>query len=165
LGLSGLSVCGDAPSDMLDLQKYKTECEDDGGTWINACPDGEKTTCIYEEDEYDKNVLYKIYLDDFTCGDFFMKNADGSDDIVPKGGACGPFAPYENVPLSMCLEALDQPTNLVKLSCAMLEAPFASECPSNADLVCYDPEEEANYHLYGEATSSLTCEMLGMEEL
>jgi hypothetical protein len=149
---------------MSDLQKYKTECEEvDDGTWINACPGGEKATCIYEEDDYDKEVLYKIYADGFTCGDLGMKNTDGSVDIVQKGGACGPFVPGENIPVSMCVELPELPTGTIKLSCAWLEVPFVSECPANANLICYNPEEDGISYLYGEAVSSYTCEDFGWE--
>jgi hypothetical protein len=150
---------------MLDLQKYKTECEEEGGAWANDCPGGEKVACIFEEDEYDKDVLYKIYADDFACGDLLMKNADGSEDTAPKGGACGQYFPYgEIIPLSVCLEFPEMPTKLIKLSCAMEEIPFANKCPSNANLVCYDSEDESIVYYYGEAISSVTCEYLGFEE-
>ncbi|GBU25814.1 hypothetical protein R83H12_02472 [Fibrobacteria bacterium R8-3-H12] len=163
-GVSGLFVCGEAPSDMADLQTFKSDCKDEGGTWINACPSGEKTTCIYEEDEYDKNVLYKIYADSLACGDLLMKNTDGNEDIVQKGGACGPFTP-KTATFSMCAEFPELPTSIVKLSCADLETTFASECPSDANLVCYDPDEEMIYYFYDEAMSSLTCGSIGLESL
>lgn len=149
---------------MPDLQKYKNECEEEERALVNDCPSGEKITCIAEEDKYE-NVLYKIYADGFACGDFMMKNADGSEGIVSKGGACGPFVLGENVPISMCVEFPEFPTGIIKLSCAYLEAPFANECPGNADLSCYDPEEEAITNLYGEAVSSFTCEDFGWEDL
>jgi hypothetical protein len=150
---------------MADLQKFKTDCEYEGGTWINTCPNGEKVTCIYEEDEYDKDVLYKIYVEDYTCGDLMMKNTNGSEDIVQKGGACGPFEPEEDVPLLMCTEFPELPTKMINLSCVMEGFPFVIECPSNANLSCYLPKEKAIFHIYGEMASSFTCESLGMENL
>jgi hypothetical protein len=153
------------PSDAPNWLAQKIECDEDGGTWIDACPSGEKATCIDEEDENAKDVLYKLYADGFACGDFSLKNADGSTDIIPKGGACGPFMPAENVQFSMCAEFPELPTSIIKLSCTELEAPFANECPGNADLICYDPEEEMISHLYGFAVLSLTCEDLDMEGL
>jgi len=164
-GISGLFICADVPSDAPNWLAQKIECDEDGGTWIDACPSGEKAICIDEEDENAKDVLYKLYADGFTCGDFSLKNADGSTDIISKGGACGPFMPAENVPFSMCAEFPELPTSIIKLSCTELEAPFANECPGNADLICYDPEEEMISHLYGEAVLDLTCKDLDMEEL
>jgi len=158
-GLSGLFICEEAPSNTPSLQ----ECVDEGGVFVNACPKGEKVKCIDDDDD---NVLYKIYAKGFTCGDLELKNLDGSKDIVPKGGACGPFAPYgKNVPLSLCIEFPELSTSMIKFSCASEEIPFVDKCPSNADLVCYDQENEAITYLYGGAVSSSTCESFGMEEL
>jgi len=165
LNINGPLMCGEAPSDMADLDVFRADCEDEGGVWAIACPSGETTTCIYEEDEYDKNVLYKLYVEDFSCSMFGAKNADGSDDVVVEmGGACGPYTP-ENLPLSLCLEFPNIPTAILKLSCMELEAPFVNKCPNNADLACYDPEDETNYYFYGAAASSFTCKRFGKEDL
>jgi hypothetical protein len=150
---------------MPNLQEHKTKCEQSEGTWVSACPSGEKAACIDEEDNYEKDILHKIYADGLTCGDLGMKNTDGSVKIVKKGGSCGPFAPDESIPVSMCIEFPELPTGTIKISCAWLEVPFASECPVNADLVCYNPEEKMISHLYGEAVSSYTCESFKMEDL
>jgi hypothetical protein len=162
-GINGLLICEEATSNAANLQERKTECEEDGGVWVNACPSGEKATCINDEDE--KDVLLKIYADNFTCGDFMLKNADGSESIISKGGACGPFKHTENSPISLCFEFPEFPTGTVRLGCAELEIPFLNECQNNADLVCYTPEEGMFTHFYGEAISSFTCKDFEMEEL
>jgi hypothetical protein len=147
---------------VLNLQEHITECEEDGGIWVNACPGGEKITCIDDEDTED--ILYKIYANGFTCSALSLKNADGSKDTVSKGGACGPFSPIKNIPFSMCTEFPELSTALIKLSCTGIQAPFANECPGNADLICYDPEDEAISHFYGQAIYSRTCEDFDMEK-
>jgi len=156
-GIAGPFVCKEAPSFLGS----KAECEKDGGSWVSTCPSEEKATCISEENTED--VLYKLYADGFSCGDLMLKNADGSEDIVPKGGACGPFTP-KNVPISMCVDFPELSTNVVRLSCVELDAPFAKECPINTDLTCYQPEEGIIYHFYGEAVFPYTCKNFGLVE-
>jgi len=165
-GLSEVFSCADIPSDMPNLQEHEAECKSDGGTWVSACPSGEKATCIDEEDPYEKVILYKFYSDGFVCSDLLLKNADGSEDNVSKGGAC--FISRSSK-FSMCAEFPELPTSIIKLSCAEMGAPFVNEC-SKADLTCYDPnaiepEKKMISHFYGEAMSSLTCEDFDMEEL
>jgi hypothetical protein len=153
-------------SDAPNWQAQKNECDEDGGTWTDAsCPSGEKATCIDDEDVNAKDVLYKLYAEDFTCGDFSMKNADGSPDITPKGGACGPIMIQEGLQISMCAEFPMFPTNIIKISCANMEVPFVNECQDNADLICYDPKEDMIAYLYGEEALLITCDDLDMEEL
>jgi hypothetical protein len=139
------------------LKKHKTECEEDGGSWVSACPKGEKTKCI---DEEDKDVLYNVYAEGWTCGDLDLKNADGSEEIVSTGGACYPYAPQENAMFLTCIGLPELSTSDVRLTCSSLKAPFVQECPVNANLICYKPEEEEKiiYHFYGEVISLLTCE-------
>jgi len=153
------------PIDMPNLKAQRAECKEDGGTWVNSsCPSGEKYTCIDDEDENEKDVLYKLYTDIITCGDLSLKNTDGID-IVSKGGACGPYIPNPRVPLSMCVEFPELSTGLIRLSCAGLKAPFINKCSNlSADLICYDTEEEMVYYFYGEAVSSLACKNFDMEE-
>lgn len=174
IGISGLFLCAEAQSEPANWQEYKTECQEDGGTWVNACPGGEKTICIAGEDdeeedgeeEDDEEILFKLYADGFNCSDVRLKNADGSTDLIFKGGACGPFKPADDVPLSMCTEFPELSTGIIKLSCVRLEAPFANKCPDNVDLACYDPEKEIISYLYGESIMlPFTCEDLDMEEL
>jgi hypothetical protein len=167
IGISGLFICADAPSDKPNLQKLKTECEEEGDTWVDACPSGEKIVCIDDEDEDFEDVLIKIYVNDFSCGDFGLKKADGSTDIVPMGGACGPFEfdLYPGTTLSACVEFPELSTALLRVSCASEGWSFVTECPSNADLVCYNPEENMIPHYYGEAIRQFTCSQLGMEDL
>jgi hypothetical protein len=154
------------PVNAPNLQKRKTECEEDGGTWINDCPSGEKTTCIDDEDEDAKDALIKLYADGFTCGGLGLKNANGGTDVVSKGGACGPFAAYgDDIPISLCAEFPELSTDIIKLSCPGLEAPFVNKCPGNADLICYDPEEDMISYFYSKEMLSVTCEDLDMEEL
>jgi hypothetical protein len=160
-GVSGFFACAEA----LDPQKRVTDCEEDGGTWVNACPSGENATCI--SDEYVDEVL-KLYAEDWTCGDLMLENADGSIDDVAKGGACGPTEIDPRIPVdlaSMCINFLELPTKGIKATCPQLDppAPFTEKCP-NADLVCYAPEVEAIAYYYGEMMSLYTCEMLGFEE-
>jgi hypothetical protein len=147
------------PSDTPNLQKHKTECEVGGGTWANACPSGEKAACIDDSYEELKDALIKFYSGYFACSDFSLKNANGSEDAVSKGGACD-LSDLEQV--SICGEFPELSTAFVKLSCAAMEAPFVSKCPSNANLVCYDPEGKATFYHYEETISS-TCEELGFE--
>jgi len=161
---SKLFVCGEVPSDSPNLQKQQTECEEDGGTLRNACPSGEKTMCIDEDEE---DLLIKLYADDFTCGDWGWKNADGSiSEPSSKGGACGPFRLDEGFPISTCINYQQLPTAIVRATCAYLETPFVNECPSNdVRLICYHPEEDVVYHFYGETEAfELTCESMNMEE-
>jgi hypothetical protein len=150
------------PSDMPNLQKHKVECERGGGTWANACPSGEKAACIDDSDEELKDALIKFYSDDFACSDFSLKNANGSEDVVSKGGACdlGDLGP-----VSMCEEYPEFSTVFVKILCTREEAPFVSKCPSSADLICYYPEEKAILYYYEEIASSRTCEDFGFEDL
>jgi len=165
-GISGLLLCEDIPGDMPNLQTHKIECGEDGGTWVNnACPAGERTVCISEENEYEKEILYKLYTDSIVCGDLMLKNTNGSEDIVSKGGACGPFFLQEGIPISMCIEFPEISTVMIKFSCTHMEYPFASECPGNADLTCYIPENETISHIYGKEASLFTCKDLNMEEL
>ena len=160
-------TCEDIPSDKLNLQERRAECEEDGGYWVEACPTGQKSTCIDDEDEEAEGILYKLYTDDFTCGDLMLKNEDGSEDVISIGGACGPLTPEASVPLSMCFEFPDFRTAIIKRSCTEMKTTFATECPANADLVCYDPGKGMVSHLYGEEVHSrpIACEDLGMEEL
>ncbi len=165
-GFDGLTICEEMPTNAPDMYERKVECELEGGTWINACPSGEKATCINDEDEETKDISYKLYTEDFyTCGDLFMKNADGSEDVISMGGACGPFNPVEYVPISACSEFRELPTTIVKAVCAEQKVPFANECPGYADLICYSPEEKVISYFYGAAARSYYCEDLGMEEL
>jgi len=164
-GLDGLTICEEIPSNTPDMYERKIECEQEGGTWLKSCPSGEKASCINDIDEED-DTLYKLYTKDFyTCGDLLMKNADGSEDVVSMGGACGPFRP-KNVPLLLCTEFREVPTTIVKISCAELETSFVERCPvGQADLICYNPEEKMISYFYGEAVQSHTCEDFKMEEL
>jgi hypothetical protein len=148
---------------MPDMREFKTDCEEEGGVLVQTCPSGEKLTCTDEEDEY--NILYKFYVDGFTCGSLGLKNADGSGGIAAKGGACGPFTTEPGVPFSTCLEFPELLTGIIKLSCSKFKTTFREECPrQNADLICYEPEEEMIFYFYGEAMSSLVCEDYNMEE-
>jgi len=164
-GFRGLFSCTEVPINKPNLIEYETDCELDGDIWVDACPSGEKATCIDDEDEDEKDVLYKIYPDGFFCGDFLMKNADGHEDIIPKGGAC--FIERSSQ-LAMCTEYPELSTGIIKLSCAELGAPFVNQC-SKANLTCYDPkasepQEKMIFHFYGEKTSFLTCGDFDMEE-
>jgi len=166
-GVSGPFICADAPSDMPSLQKFKTECKEEGDTWVDACPSGEKTVCIDDEDEDFKDVLFKIY-NDFSCRDFGFKKADGSADNVPKGGACDQINAddiYPGAPFSLCIEFLELSTAFIRISCASEGWPFVTECPSDADLACYDPKENTIPHYYGELMRNIKCSQIGMEDL
>jgi len=160
----GLPLCVDVPGN-LPLETYETACKaSKGGTWeTQACPSGEKTVCKNGEDL----ALYKLYADDFACSDFSFTNADGNPDDTPKGGACYPLE-YEG--LSICTEFPGLSIGMIKMSCAALETAtqettFVNECPGNAVLNCYNPEDGAISRGYGEEFLSLTCEDFGLVEL
>jgi len=164
-GLSSALFACEEDKNVYNLQERKEECIEEGGTFVDACPSGEKHTCISDEEEYE-NLILKIYANDVACGDFNLKNADGSESIVPKGGACGPFSYIQGI--SICSEIPEIPTFLVKATCsAELEVPFVNECPSNADLVCSKVENGIKYvfHYYSESLSGYSCNALGMEDL
>jgi len=165
-GFDGLTLCEEMPADTPNMYEHKIDCELEGGTWINACPSGEKATCIDDEDEETKDISYKLYTESFyTCSDLFMKNADGSEDVISMGGACGPYKLVETVPLLVCSEFRGFPTTIVKFSCAEQKVPFSDECPGYADLTCYNPEEDMISYFYGEGTRELYCEDFDMEEI
>ena len=168
-GVSGPFACDEVASDISipSLKWLRADCEKESGTLAKSCPKGEKITCIDEENEYYKDISTKVYIDDIACRDLGLKNIDGSEEIVKKGGACGLFRPEPKVPLSACVEMPGLSTGFIKLICADEEfrAPFLEECPRhNADLICYSPEEEVIAYYYGEAVFSLTCEDIDMEE-
>jgi len=158
---SELFVCGEISSDEPGLYMQRAECEGAGGTLLSTCPSGEKATCIDEDDE---DILIKLYLDDFACSDLGWKNADGSEDA--KGGACGPFQVPGGAQLSQCTEYTELSTISIRAMCNGFSLPFADECPGNADLTCYSPEEEKTVHFYGKMDEfKISCEGMGMEEL
>ena len=168
LGINEFFACAEAPVGHANLQKFKTECEEEeeDGTWVDDCPSGETTVCRDDSDEDLKDVQIKLYVDDFSCGDFGFKNADGSTDIVPQGGACGPIeSDMEGAALLICVEIPNISTALAKILCASEGLPFVTECPLDADLVCYNPEEKIIPHYYGEAMKQYTCSQIGMEDL
>jgi hypothetical protein len=134
-GISGLFACVETPG----LQENKDECEEDDGVWVDACPSGEKATCISDEKV---GEILKIYVEDAVCSDFKAVNVDGSEDNVPKGGACGPSMPYEDLQVSMCLESSEISTSYMKLACVSLDAPFVNECPSGEKATCMSDEQE-----------------------
>lgn len=160
---NALFVCGEVPSDSPNIQKNKQDCMDDGGTLADACPIGEKTTCKSTE-EGDEDVIIKIYANGAACGDLGFKNADGSESVVPTGGACGPVLQQG---ISQCIELPESSTFLVKFSaCPAIDAPFANECPSNANLVCSTVQDGIKLilHYYEAQLSNHSCSEFGMED-
>jgi len=161
---SALFICEE--DKVSNLQESKEECIDLGGTFVDACPSGEKHTCISDE-KGEENLITKIYANDVACGDLNLRNADGSESIVPKGGACDQIRMDNNL---TCAEILDFPTFLVKIVCSSeLNAPFAKECPDNAKLVCYMPPQNGDpafiYHFYEGPLSNSSCSDLDLEDL
>ncbi len=165
IGVSGIFACEEYPVDLKNIQAHKTECEKDGGSWENKCPNNERIICIDEEDEDAKDIFIKIYANNVTCRDLDLKNADEYEDIIAEGGACGPFKSQEKAPFSICIEFPELSTSIINISCAELNVPFIEKCPGNSGLICYDPEEETVSHFYGENISSFTCEDFDMEAL
>jgi hypothetical protein len=69
-GVSGLFACAEAPRDMP-----REECEDDGGTRVDACPSG-GLICYNSEQDTNNHYYGQIYgqaVSSLTCESFGME--------------------------------------------------------------------------------------------